>query len=94
VECCRSPPSFRRQRTDSLAQTPNPLLLLLLEVRFVEVPVAVIEYMIFEHVFFRIQDIRYETFFACFLIKVTLLAKVIYASLLFFFVYPLRCYNQ
>lgn len=63
MECCRSPPSFRRQRTDSLAQTLNPLLLLLLEVRFVEVPVAVIEYMIFEHVFFRIQDIRYETFF-------------------------------
>jgi len=63
VECCRSPPSFRRQRTDSLAQTPNPLLILLLEVRFVEVPVAVIEYMIFEHVFFCIQDIRYETFF-------------------------------
>ena len=68
MECCRSPPSFRRQRTDSLAQTPNPLLLLLLEVRFVEVPVAVIEYMIFEHVF--LSYTRYETFFVCFLIKV------------------------
>lgn len=29
------------------------------------------------------SDTRYETFFACFLIKVTLLAKVIYAAYYF-----------